>query len=369
MHFRTRPYDPRTGRFLGKDPILGRKALSHYTYANNNPVMLKDPMGTIPERELEFYVRYMSQLALWIDEGAATNSENLNINIDKFIGVQELVQLELARDAALAEGSDVSVIDGQLTSLRQHLSEGLGATIIGHGYMEIGAAFAKQFPGQQLHDLGRKILGPTYDELGSGSDPALNSQAARSLKDVAQGRGFVSVFKSFEGVGEALAWQYITLPVEVMLQVLGARAGIASFLGEGAKGADLVAKGSVWLKQPFKRGSIIENIIGLRRNLHRTFPVVDRFDKGVVTSIKSLDTLANTYRNERALERVLMRYVDQVARFKGASLGRQSIGAGNITGRVLHVVSPTGVKSGVWTRVQRYATSKGVKLVNEVLEK
>jgi len=45
MHFRARPYDPRTGRFLGKDPILSRRALSHYLYASNNPVMRTDPLG------------------------------------------------------------------------------------------------------------------------------------------------------------------------------------------------------------------------------------------------------------------------------------------------------------------------------------
>jgi len=46
MQFRARNYDPRTGRFTQTDPIVGRRATSHYAYAANNPVSMIDPMGT-----------------------------------------------------------------------------------------------------------------------------------------------------------------------------------------------------------------------------------------------------------------------------------------------------------------------------------
>jgi Pretoxin HINT domain len=39
----------------------------------------------------------------------------------------------------------------------------------------------------------------------------------------------------------------------------------------------------VWLKNPFLRGQILEKSVG--RNLHQNFPVLDRFENGIATSI------------------------------------------------------------------------------------
>ncbi len=44
MPYRARSYDPRTARFLQKDPVDPVRA--HYVYASNNPVLRTDPMGT-----------------------------------------------------------------------------------------------------------------------------------------------------------------------------------------------------------------------------------------------------------------------------------------------------------------------------------
>jgi RHS repeat-associated protein len=43
MHYRARWYDPRLGRFGGKDPV--RDFFAHYVYASNNPLNRSDPMG------------------------------------------------------------------------------------------------------------------------------------------------------------------------------------------------------------------------------------------------------------------------------------------------------------------------------------
>jgi RHS repeat-associated protein len=54
IYLRARYYDPRTGRFLSKDPVRGsawRPASQHaYVYALNNPVRYRDPSG----REVAF---------------------------------------------------------------------------------------------------------------------------------------------------------------------------------------------------------------------------------------------------------------------------------------------------------------------------
>ncbi len=46
MHYRARSYDPRTGRFLERDPIIIRAIVSPYSYVLNNPTSLTDPLGT-----------------------------------------------------------------------------------------------------------------------------------------------------------------------------------------------------------------------------------------------------------------------------------------------------------------------------------
>lgn len=49
--FGIRDYDPTTGRFTSRDPIINAndtQQLNGYNYANNNPILLQDPTGTFP---------------------------------------------------------------------------------------------------------------------------------------------------------------------------------------------------------------------------------------------------------------------------------------------------------------------------------
>jgi len=45
MHYRARSYDPRTGRFVQKDPVLELKVKAPYAYANLRPTDHRDPKG------------------------------------------------------------------------------------------------------------------------------------------------------------------------------------------------------------------------------------------------------------------------------------------------------------------------------------
>jgi hypothetical protein len=45
MHYRARSYDPRTGRFAQKEPILPKRVSQHYSYVGSNPLSANDPTG------------------------------------------------------------------------------------------------------------------------------------------------------------------------------------------------------------------------------------------------------------------------------------------------------------------------------------
>ena len=45
MRFGQRDYDPATGRFTSRDPILQSGGLNVYAYVNGNPVSHRDPTG------------------------------------------------------------------------------------------------------------------------------------------------------------------------------------------------------------------------------------------------------------------------------------------------------------------------------------
>ncbi len=54
MHYRARSYDPRTGRFLERDPEQERKLSSPYAYTKNQPTRFTDPTGMY-EEDFHFY--------------------------------------------------------------------------------------------------------------------------------------------------------------------------------------------------------------------------------------------------------------------------------------------------------------------------
>jgi RHS repeat-associated protein len=60
FYYRARYYDPKTGRFLQKDPIIPIKRMNWYVYVENNPINLTDPSG----RDVcEFITRLVCEVA------------------------------------------------------------------------------------------------------------------------------------------------------------------------------------------------------------------------------------------------------------------------------------------------------------------
>jgi hypothetical protein len=69
----------------------------------------------------------------------------------------------------------------------------------------------------------------------------------------------------------------------------------------------------VWRLGWSARGFEIETKLGA--NLARNFPVIDKFVRGTITSIKSIDLTAKSYQSVGALRSTITKYADEVARF------------------------------------------------------
>ncbi len=125
---------------------------------------------------------------------------------------------------------------------------------------------------------------------------------------------------------------------------------------------------SVWSLNPFQRGQAIENMLGRSSQLTQNFPVIDRFENGVATSIKSIDLAAKTYQNVDALKSVVTGYVDKMANYQGQARawGGVRILPWQITGRAVDLAIPssgvTKAQLDALLALQRYAQSVGVTL-------
>lgn len=123
---------------------------------------------------------------------------------------------------------------------------------------------------------------------------------------------------------------------------------------------------SVWSLNPFARGTTIGQQLG--QNLPQNFPVIDIFDNGMATSIKSLNVDANSYQSTATLSRMLNGYIDSVAGYNGTGPNGWAgvkIDSSQITGRGFDLVIPnagsTAQQQAINQAVQ-YGVSKGVKV-------
>lgn len=138
--------------------------------------------------------------------------------------------------------------------------------------------------------------------------------------------------------------------------VKGVLRGLAEKLGLAE--AEAVTQ-SVWGLKPFQRGVEIEKMLG--QNLPSNFPVIDKFENGLATSIKSMDLSAKSYQNIATLDRTLTGYVDSVAAFNGRTWAGVTVNG--VTSRALELAIP-GVRSvaqqDALVRALQYGRSVGV---------
>jgi hypothetical protein len=132
--------------------------------------------------------------------------------------------------------------------------------------------------------------------------------------------------------------------------------GIEQFLDElGASSS------GVWSQNPFRRGQDIEQALG--QNLPSNFPVIDKFENGLATSIKSIDLNAKTYQDATKLEYRLKNYVDKAAGFNGQTWAEVVIKSSDVKIRALDLAIPfngSSAQQGILNQIMNYGTSKGV---------
>jgi hypothetical protein len=97
---------------------------------------------------------------------------------------------------------------------------------------------------------------------------------------------------------------------------------------------------AVWELGWAARGLYFSDQLGA--NLPATFPVIDSWLDGIVTSIKSIDLRAATYQDATRLTYRLNDYVNQVVLYDGGELGIWEIKSSAIGGRVLNLAIPKG---------------------------
>ncbi|KPL66749.1 hypothetical protein SZ64_00705 [Erythrobacter sp. SG61-1L] len=127
------------------------------------------------------------------------------------------------------------------------------------------------------------------------------------------------------------------------------------------------AERGVWRLNPFARGQQIEQALG--HNLPGNFPVIDKFENGLATSIKSVDLDAVTYQSGSTLTRTLNGYVDTVAEFQGRTWAGVRIRPQDISGRALDLAIPhsgSSAQQAIINQTVEYGASRGVS-VNVIL--
>jgi filamentous hemagglutinin len=122
---------------------------------------------------------------------------------------------------------------------------------------------------------------------------------------------------------------------------------------------------SVWKLPTFLRGVKIEMMIGRSPQLAQNFPVIDRWQNGMATSIKSLDLGAKSYQNIATLTRTVQGYVNTLANWQGARWGGVTVDPTMITTREVLLAVPPGAsqaQQNALNQLQQWASGLSVNL-------
>ena len=153
----------------------------------------------------------------------------------------------------------------------------------------------------------------------------------------------------------------ITLTFRERLYLFGHMLGFASPTGK-------MATKSYWAEtNALKRGLDIEKKLGPAESLLPPgFKTLDVFEKGVATSIKSIDLSKDTYVKGKGLFNALKGHVNKLVNYTTYSKKGITVEAGEIGKKVLLVaIKPSGTSIGQWVDIAKawlYAKRNGVEL-------
>ena len=143
----------------------------------------------------------------------------------------------------------------------------------------------------------------------------------------------------------------------VMIMTDGLMGRVASTFGT------TVTSNSVWALDASERGFAVEKMLG--GNLPYGFPVIDKFENGVATSIKSIDLTADSYTKGNGLFNTLKSYVNKLDNFEGARRGDVRIANDDISSKVLEIgIQPDKATLGQWEQISnalKYAKDKNIE--------
>ena len=164
---------------------------------------------------------------------------------------------------------------------------------------------------------------------------------------------------------------------EVMNEVLYTGIGIGALkAGSLAFKALGQAGGSIW-NLPTKggtatRGFVWEKILAKPGAMKsHNFPVIDFFYNGVATSAKTLDIHAASYSAGNRIFSQIMKYVDELASFEGATWGGDAIVPNQINKRVLDLAIPRGATPAQIQQLEKavaLAKNKNVEILIHVVQ-
>ena len=121
---------------------------------------------------------------------------------------------------------------------------------------------------------------------------------------------------------------------------------------------------NVWSKDQFTRGFIIDDALG--NNLGRNFPVVDKLNNGVLTSIKSMDMSAKTYQTTAGVFNKLNCYLSELSAFTPPLKGTLSGGFRLTTAMYSTKALELAIPNQVLTRAQVEGLIQALKKADEL---
>ena len=133
-----------------------------------------------------------------------------------------------------------------------------------------------------------------------------------------------------------------------------------------------IRKSGVWSLGPGPRGLAIEARLG--GNLPVGFRVIDRFDQGVATRIKSIDLNAKTYQDTRALTSLLNGFIDRLVGWSGQTTPYAGvvIQPGQVTAKTLQIAIPprstSAAQKAIFDAAAQRAQSSGINFIITVVQ-
>lgn len=124
-------------------------------------------------------------------------------------------------------------------------------------------------------------------------------------------------------------------------------------------------KKGTWELGACARGDVIDEALG--NNLGHNYPVIDRIEDGVITSVKSRDLSAVSYQECARLESQLKNDIDNLDSFKGRKWNGITVRSSDINIKQLQIVlpdiEPTSQQVTAISNAIEYAQNKGIEII------